>query len=182
MKKTSYIEALLFAKGEPMKLKEISKTLSVNTDDLEGLIKELEVELSDRGIRLMRKDDSVLLTTAPEASEILQGFAQEDLNKEIGKAGMEVLTIILYASPINRRYIDYIRGVNSSSVLRSLVLKGMVERRRAKSGQSFEYTPTADLLAFLGLSKLEDLVNYYEIRSKFIELLESSEGGSAKIE
>ncbi len=171
METTKYMEAILFMRGEPVKMAELSGILSLSQEEITEASKKLEEELSSRGIRLMRTDGSLLLTTAPEVSDILQSMAKDDLNSEIGKAGMEVLTIVLYASPVNRRHIDYIRGVNSSSTLRTLVLKGLVERQKTKTGQGFSYTPTAELLGFLGLSKTEDLLHYRTLRDKFLGVL-----------
>jgi segregation and condensation protein B len=167
------IEAILFMRGEPVKIKELSKILSLTIEETEDSIEILETDLTNRGVRLMRKDDSVVLTTAPEISSILQSIAQEELKTEIGKAGMEVLTIILYTSPVSRRHIDYIRGVNSSSTIRTLVLKGLVERHKTKVGLGFTYSPTVELLAFLGLTKNEDLHNYQTLRDKFLGILNS---------
>ncbi len=171
MESNQKIEAILFMRGEPVKIKELSKILSLTVEEVEDSVKKLEANLSNRGIRLMRKDDSVVLTTAPEISSILQSLAQEELKSEIGKAGMEVLTIVLYTSPVSRRHIDYIRGVNSSSTIRTLVLKGLIERHKTKVGLGFTYSPTVELLAFLGLTKNEDLHHYQTLRDKFLGIL-----------
>ena len=42
----------------------------------------------ERGIRLMRKDDEVMLGTASQYSAPIEGMIKEDLNKELGKAGV----------------------------------------------------------------------------------------------
>ncbi len=175
MEITKYIEAILFMRGEPVKKSELTRILSIPQEEITEAVEVLEKELSNRGVRLMQTGDSLLLTTAPEVSGMLQSMAKDDISSEIGKAGMEVLTIVLYASPVNRRHIDYIRGVNSSSTLRTLVLKGIVERQKTKSGQGFSYTPTAELLAFLGLSKTEDLLHYQTLRDKFLGTLNQEE-------
>ncbi len=168
---TKYIEAILFMRGEPVKIIEIGRMLSLKPEQVKEASEKLKVELSNRGIRLMETGGSLVLTTAPEVSEILQSINEKEIASEIGKAGMEVLTIILYTSPVSRRHIDYIRGVNSSSTLRTLILKGLVERNKTKSGHGFTYTPTAELLSFIGLSRVDDLVNYPDLRDKFLGVL-----------
>lgn len=171
MENKQKIEAILFMRGEPVKFNELAKILTLTTEETEEALDGLERDLSGRGIRLMRKDDSFILTTAPEVTDILQTLAREELNSEIGKAGMEVLTIVLYTSPVSRRHIDYIRGVNSSSTVRNLVLKGLIERHKTKAGQGFTYSPTVELLAFLGVTKNDDLLHYQSLRDKFLGIL-----------
>ena len=165
----------MFTRGEPVKVNELSALLSIDIIQVEEGLSELDDKLSDRGIRLMRVDDSAVLTSAPETAEILSSAVLSDIDPEIGTAGMEVLTIVLYISPVTRRQIDYIRGVNSSFVLRGLILKGMVDKKKTKFGQGFEYSPTPDMLAFFGISCLEDLGGYEKLRSKFTEVLSSEE-------
>lgn len=173
MRNAEYIEAILFMRGEPVKVKEFSKILSISEEEVKEGITLLKESLTERGIRLMRTGDSIILSTAPEASDVLKSMNTEDLATEIGKAGMEVLTIILYCSPVNRRHVDYIRGVNSSSTLRTLVLKGLIERNKFKTNQSFIYTPSFDLLSFLGLSEVKNLPDYDLLRDKFLGILDA---------
>ena len=173
MRTAEYIEAILFMRGEAVKVKELSKILSISEEEVEEEITILKENLKERGVRLMRTEDSLLLSTAPEASEVLKSMNAEDLGSEVGKAGMEVLTIILYCSPVNRRHVDYIRGVNSSSTLRTLVLKGLIERNKVKASQSFIYTPSVDLLSFLGLTEVKDLPDYPTLRDKFLGILDT---------
>ena len=169
------IEAILFSRGDRVKINNLAEMLSVSVGEVDTALYDLEKNLESTGLRLMRLDDSVTLTTAPECSEVLRSAVFKDVNADIGKAGMEVLTIILYTSPINRNQIDYIRGVNSSSSLRSLILKGMIEKRKATFGQGYEYLPSFDMLSFLGVSKLEDIDDYDKLRAKFLSVLSSEE-------
>ena len=173
MKTSDYIEAILFMRGEPVKIDELSNILSLTREELEVAVDELEEKLSDGGIKLMRTEAYLTLTTAPEAADLMTSLAKEDITSEIGKAGMEVLTIIVYASPISRRQIDYIRGVNSSSTLKKLTMKGMVDRQRAGSGRAFVYVPTADMMSYLGITNVEDMVHYQTLRERFMDILGS---------
>jgi segregation and condensation protein B len=75
--------------------------------------------------------------------------------KDLGKAGLETLSIILYQGPISRAEIDYIRGVNSNFILRNLLIRGLIERVENPHDQrSFLYKPTLELISYLGLSKI----------------------------
>ncbi len=171
MNTDAYIEALLFVRGEPVRISELSRSLSCSNEDIEEHLKALEERLSGGGVRLMRVNDKVSLVSAPEASAFLSALAGEDMTADIGKAGMEVLTIILHLSPVSRRHIDYIRGVNSASALRLLLVKGLVERASSPSGHGYVYKPTADLLAFLGVTSERELPEYDTLRYQLSDLL-----------
>src|SRR3989344_906366 len=166
------IEAILFWKSEPMSVKKIAAALGENEDDVKKSIPELEQSLAERGIRIIHKDDELAITTAPEIAPIIEKLTKEELSRDLGRAGLETLSIILYYGPISRRDVDYIRGVNSAFIVRNLLVRGLVERVEDKKDQRvFLYKPTFDLLAFLGVSKVEDLTDYSSVRSEFTDFI-----------
>ena len=86
------------------------------------------------------------------------------MQKDLGKAALETLTIILYRAPVSKGELDYIRGVNSSFILRNLLVRGLVERSiNPNDKRSFVYRPTFDLLSHLGIAKIEDLPEYESV-------------------
>ena len=126
------------------------------------------------GIRIIHKDDELAITTAPEIAPIIEKLTKEELSRDLGRAGLETLSIILYYGPISRRDVDYIRGVNSAFIVRNLLVRGLVERVEDKKDQRvFLYKPTFDLLAFLGVSKVEDLTDYSSVRNEFTAFIEA---------
>ena len=170
------IEAILFWKSEPMSIKRISVALGESEEDIKKAIPLLEQSLISRGIRIIQKDNELTVTTAPEVASIIEKLAKEELSRDIGRAGLETLSIILYYGPISRRDVDYIRGVNSTFIIRNLLVRGLVERVEDKRDQRvFLYKPTFDLLAYLGLSKIEDLPDYQSVRSEFTTFIEARE-------
>ncbi len=154
----SQIEALLFWKAETLSIKKISTILNKKEEEIKVAVKNLREQLKGRGITLIEWEDDVTLGTAKEVSELIEGLTKEELSKDLGKAGLETLSIILYQGPISRADIDYIRGVNSQFILRNLLIRGLTERvDNPKDQRSFLYKPTLELLSFLGISKIEDL-------------------------
>jgi len=158
----SQLEALLFWKGEPLATKKIEASLGCTADELALATTALEASLATRGLRLMRHEGELELRTAPEASDLITKLTKEELMRDLGKAGLETLSIILYKGPVKRSEIDYIRGVNSSFIVRNLLVRGLVERIAEKEGdkRGFLYGPTLDLLAHMGVAKREDLPDY----------------------
>ena len=123
-KLTKYIEAILFHKAGPVKRTELMKLLSVDKDMIDNAIVELEKKLEGRGLSLLIKDTSVMLGTHPLVADIIESLIKNDLDKTLSKAALETLSIVLYKSPISRAELDYIRGVNSSFILRNLLMRG----------------------------------------------------------
>ncbi len=158
------IEAILFFKGEPVKRKKLAEILSISEKEIDAAITVLHEKLRTRGLRLISKEDMLELRSAPEAGKIIENIIKDDISKDLGKAGTETLAIILYRGPVPKRDIDYIRGVNSSFILRNLMIRGLVERVTNKNdARSFVYKPTTELLAHLGVSKKEELPEYGQV-------------------
>ncbi|OGJ03467.1 hypothetical protein A3F97_03355 [Candidatus Nomurabacteria bacterium RIFCSPLOWO2_12_FULL_41_10] len=173
----SKIEAILFFKGEPVSRKKLSEILSssVKASDGQGRIGQLEINeaieklkenLKDRGIVLLEKDDEITLGTAPELSKLIEDLQKEELNKELSKASLETLSIILYKNGVSRAEIDYIRGVNSSFTLRALSVRGLIEKTiDTKDNRRYIYKPSFDTLSFMGIKSAEELPDYREVNN-----------------
>lgn len=159
------IEAILFYKAEPLSVKRLAEILKTDEDEIKTGIKSLKEDLEGRGLALIEWENEVMLGTSKEASEIIESFAKEELSKDLGKAGLETLSIILYQGPISRAEIDYIRGVNSNFIIRSLLIRGLIERvENPKDQRSYLYKPTLVLISHLGLSNIDELPDYENVR------------------
>jgi segregation and condensation protein B len=166
----AYIESILFFKGDPISVNRLSKILGKNKEEVNGALKTLEEKLQDRGLRLVFNEGKVMLGTASKASGFIEGLIKGELSKDIGQAGLETLSIVLYRGPITRSGIDYIRGVNSSFILRNLLIRGLIEKTpNPKDQRSSLYRPTLKLLSFLGVSKLEQMPKYSQIKAQIKE-------------
>ncbi len=157
----SYIEAVLFLEGEPVKIKKLAEILDKPEKDINSALESLEQKLENRGVKLVKKDNEVMLGSAPEATKICEEVSKEEFNKDIGKAGLEILATVIYRSPVSRADIDYIRGVNSSFSLRNLLVRGLVERKtNPKDSRAYLYSPSFRFLQFLGITDIKKLPEY----------------------
>ncbi|MCK9351860.1 MAG: SMC-Scp complex subunit ScpB [Candidatus Paceibacterota bacterium] len=164
------IEAVLFFRAEPMKISKLAEILEKDIDAVRVGIEALKEKLSEGGIAVLEKDDEVSLGTVPEMGPVIEKMVKEELSRDLGNAAIETLTIILYKGPIQKAEIDYIRGVNSNFILRSLLVRGLVEKiPNPEDQRSFLYRPTFDLLTHLGIKKTEDLPDFEEFREKVEE-------------
>lgn len=157
------LEAVLFTSGEPMEKKRLAQLLGVSDDMLAAGLSELTNELASRGLSLIETKEEVELRTSPEAAPIIKQLRESELSRDVGKAGLETLAIILYQDGATRSDVDWVRGVNSTAALRSLLLRGLIERGEDPTDRRrAHYSPTVDALAHLGVARKEELPRYGE--------------------
>ena len=160
------IEAILFFKGEPVSRKKLEEVLGFGQLEINEALEKLKESLKGRGIVLQEKENELMLGTAPELSEIIEKLQKEELNKELSKASLETLSIILYKNGVGRALIDYIRGVNSSFTLRALSIRGLIEKTTdPEDSRRYIYKPTFELLSFMGVKSVEELPDYNSVNS-----------------
>lgn len=160
------IEAVLFWKGEAISKKKLGEILKVSAEEVDQSIEKLKENLRERGIVLIENNGEVSLGTAPEFSELIENLQKEELNRDLSKASLETLSVVLYKNGVSRAEIDYIRGVNSSFTLRALSVRGLVEKTLdAKDSRKYIYKPSLELLSFMGVTNISELPDYAEVSS-----------------
>jgi segregation and condensation protein B len=168
------IEAMLLFKNEPVTLDSMAKSFDVPLSDVREALGSLQEFYKDRGLVIVTTGDEASFGTHPSLSALIEDLQKEELSREIGRAGLETLSIVLYKGPVSRREIDYIRGVNSGFILRNLMIRGLVERIDPQAGErSFSYKPTLKLLEHLGVRKVEDLPEYGTALKKLEEFIKT---------
>ncbi len=166
------LEALLFWKAEPVKIKRLGQILEQNETAVRQAVTNLQKRMEGGGVNLLIKDDEVALGTSPAASSLIKKLVKDELSRELGQSALETLTIVLYQGPVTKAEIDYIRGVNSSFILRHLMIRGLVERiANPRDLRSFLYRPTLTLLGHLGVTKIEELPEYGPLTEKISQFL-----------
>ena len=158
----SVIEGLLFISGdEGLSLDEICNIIEKNKEETSLLIKELfnDYNVNERGIQLEFLGNKFKLTTKIEHKEFYKKLIKEENNTPLGQTALETLAIIAYNGPITRITIDEIRGVNSSYVIRKLLLKNLIEEvgKSDIPGKPKLYNVTSKFLDHFGLGSTEEL-------------------------
>lgn len=154
------IEAIIFVASGPVPLSRIGNALDMTPGAVKKMLRLLDERYTSSGLRLQWSDNAVQLTTAPEASQVIERFlGLETPTSRLSPAALEVLSIIAYMQPITRPQIDDIRGVNSDGALRTLLSKGLLEEigRLDGPGRPILYGTTPDFMQHFGLNKLEEL-------------------------
>ena len=163
------VEGLLFLSGEDgLSIEEISNTIDKDINETKKIIKELynDYEDSNRGIRLEYLGEKFKLTTKKEHKDYYKKLVDEE-DSTLSDSSLEVLAIIAYNGPITRIDIDNIRGVNSSYIVRKLLLKGLIEEngRSDAPGRPRLYKVTLKFLDCFGLGSIDELPKI-EIKEK----------------
>jgi segregation and condensation protein B len=153
------IEALLFVSSGLVSISQLSDALQVPSRNIKKAIDVLKNSLATRGIRLQEFGSQYQLTTGPEFSSDVERFLILEDTSTLSRAALEVLAIVAYQQPVTRPQIDSIRGVNSDSVLRTLLRHGLIEEagRSMTPGRPILYTITSEFLQYFGLNALEEL-------------------------
>jgi segregation and condensation protein B len=175
----SVLESLLFVSGEPLKLAKIAKICNVPKNEVIAGVDDLnqDYQKEERGFAIIRKDDSVQLATNPENSETVSQLVSGELGSDLSRSALEVLSIVAYRGPITRMQVEIIRGVNCSYVLRTLLIKGLIERKETVDIRGFLYEISFDFLKSMGITGVKDLPDWEELskNEKVEELLSDSE-------
>jgi len=165
--------ALLFASGEPLEKKQLATLLEIKETELTVVLQALVGLLKGSGLMLVETATEVELRTAPEASAIIKKLHESELARDLGKASMETLAVISYHSGATRGEIDWVRGVNSSASLRTLLLRGLIEGKEdERDKRRMRYSMTTEALAHLGIARITDLPRYNELAVEAQKIME----------
>lgn len=164
---SALLEAYLFAEGGSLSLKRLSQLTASEPAAVISALDELSHNLAGSGLLLVTTDADATLTVASRESAHLKANYEKDLGREVGDAGLEVLAIILYRGPSTRAEIDYVRGVNTSTTIRTLLARGLITRAgNPNDSREYVYRPTVELLAHIGASDVRELPEYDTISSE----------------
>ncbi len=163
---SSRLEAVLFAAGEALTKKRLATLLDTSTESIADATNALRITLADRGLTLVETEDMLELRTSADAADAIQKLRESELSRDLGKASLETLALILYKGGATRGEIDWVRGVNTGAAVRSLLLRGLIERvEDPEDKRRARYRATVDALAHLGVSTQTELPRYEELRA-----------------
>jgi segregation and condensation protein B len=158
------IEAILFASGKALSERKLADLTGKKTDEVSAALDILQESLEERGIILQRYEKEVTLVSHPEAAEFVKKVVKDEEQGELTRAALEALTILAYRGPMTRPELEQIRGVQSSMILRNLMIRGLVEQKEDMRLGQATYAVTFDFLNHLGLKSIKDLPEYEDLR------------------
>ncbi len=155
------LEAVLFAAGEPMETDRLAEALGVTAEEITAAAGALmtALEESGSGLQLLTLGESWQITTRADFAEQIRAALEVKRNTPLSNAAMEALTIIAYNQPVTKGFVERVRGVDSGSVVNTLVERGLLEEagRIEVPGRPVTYRTTAHFLRTFGMQSLADL-------------------------
>jgi len=156
------VEAVLFACGEPLELDKLAAAAEIEKDTAERIVERLNDRYKEQKSAFMigKLGDSYQMMTRPELARYIKSAMETRRQAPLTQAALEVLAIVAYNQPITRAFVDQVRGVDSSGVVRSLVERNLLEehgRLNDVPGRPIAYRTTENFLRCFGFSSLADL-------------------------
>ena len=158
---TAALEAVLFASGEPAERPRLAEALGLPEETVTALAEQLDRFYEETGsaLQVLTLGDTLQLATRAAHADVIKAALEVKRNTPLSNAAMEALTIIAYNQPVTKGFVERVRGVDSSSVVNTLVDRGLLEEagRIDVPGKPVTYRTTAHFLRCFGLQSLDDL-------------------------
>ncbi len=160
----SQIHSLLFVSNKPLTVKQLCKLTDQEAEAVIQALQEVSEHIQSTGVVLLSTGSEFQLATNSSNTEMVKNFLNQDLKEALTDATTEVLAIIAYRQPISKAEIESIRGVNSQYSIRSLLMRGLIEKiSNPDDSRSSLYRITTDFLQQLGITSTSDLPNFEEL-------------------
>ena len=155
------IEAILFASGRVVKIRESMSLLEINSEEIISSIAELEKEYATlgRGLEIVRVEDGHQLASKKEYHEYIYPMFSKGTKPTLSQASLEVLSLIAYNNRATKADVDTIRGVDSSASIYRLLEYNLIEQagKADLPGKPMTYKVTDEFLKMFGLNSIKDL-------------------------
>lgn len=170
------VEALIFAADSPLTLDRLMSLLEMPRSEVKPVVDLLQQEYSDpgRGFYLAFVAGGYQFRTHAELAPHLRRLNRERAAK-FSRAAMETLSIIAYRQPVTRAEVEYLRGVDSGGVMKTLLDKNLLRILGKKDvpGRPLMYGTSRHFLELFGLQGLDDLPTLKEFSALDPELTEA---------
>ena len=155
------VEAIMFAYGDPITIDKLSEAAGLDNETTVKLIDQLErrYNVNESGLKIIRVNDGFQITTRTEYAENIKKAMETRRQQPLSQAAMETLSIVAYNQPVTKAFVEQVRGIDSSSVVNTLVERNLLEEagRFDLPGRPVAYRTTDTFLRCFGLSRIEEL-------------------------
>lgn len=157
----SIIEAILFAAGRQVEIKELALVLEKNPSEIVDLIEELKQDCNNRnsGYEIIKVKDSYQMCTRKNYYEYVSQVLDKKNKPSLSNASLEIISIIAYNPNITRAQIETIRGVNSDGTIYKLLEYELIKEtgKLDAPGRPTTYSVADKFYKMFGISDLEEL-------------------------
>jgi len=164
----SIIESVIFAADEPVSVEQLAGLLTeLDSEIILQLISELqrEYDASKHGFQMVEVANGFRIYTRSEYAPWIREFYTTKISSRLSTSALETLAIIAYRQPTTRAEVEEIRGVNSDSVIRTLLERNLIKitGRKQSPGKPIIYSTTNEFLIHFGLRDLTELPSIDEL-------------------
>lgn len=163
------VESILLLGGDEIKIRDLCKFFSMPVEKILQILEELKKERFDTGINIEIDQEIVYLITNPRCGEIVNLYFKQDIKpKKLSNAALETLSIIAYRQPITKSEIEAVRGVSTDRVIQTLEERKFIRicGKKESTGRPNLYEITDKFLGYLGISAVEELPQYEDMKEK----------------
>ncbi len=163
------VESILLLGGDEIKIRDLCKFFSMPVERILQILEELKKERFDTGINIEIDQEIVYLITNPRCGEIVNLYFKQDIKpKKLSNAALETLSIIAYRQPITKSEIEAVRGVSTDRVIQTLEERKFIRicGKKETTGRPNLYEITDKFLGYLGISAVEELPQYEDMKEK----------------
>ena len=154
-------EAVLFASGEPLSIDRFAQVFEITPEKTVSVMELLfkKYEENDSGLKLVRMENTYQIATKNEYAEYIKKAFDIRRRTPLSAAALEVLAVVAYNQPVTKAFVEQVRGVDCSSVITTLIEKGLIEERGRLElpGKPLLYGTTKNFLRCFSLGDLSEL-------------------------
>ena len=123
------LEAVLLVADEPVTEEQFAEVTRTPAGTVAATLRELAAAYTaeQRGFDLREVAGGWRLYTRDECAQVVERFVSDGQEIRLTQAALETLAVVAYRQPVNRARVSAVRGVNCDGVMRTLVLRGLVE-------------------------------------------------------
>ncbi|MGW9551657.1 SMC-Scp complex subunit ScpB [Citricoccus zhacaiensis] len=158
------LEAVLMVVDEPVTVAQLAEATGADARQVADVLSALASDYDGlsgsprRGFELRELAGGWRIYSRPAHAEVVERFIVEGQTARLTQAALETLAVVAYLQPATRTRVAGIRGVNSDSVMRTLVSRGLVaEAGSDPHSGAVLYETTGYLLETLGVGSLQEL-------------------------
>ena len=172
------LEAILLVADQPVPEMLIAQVLERPTHEVAAALRALagEYTVAGRGFDLREIAGGWRFYTREDCAPLVERFVRDGQEVRLTQAALETLAVIAYRQPVSRGRVSAVRGVNCDGVIRTLVLRGLIEDSGTDPETSaILYRTTGYFLERLGLTALDELPDLAPFLPENIEDIEDNE-------
>jgi segregation and condensation protein B len=154
------LEAIMLVADEPVSEVLIAQVLERPRDEVGTALRDLAASYAaeQRGFDLREVAGGWRFYTREACAPVVERFVSDGQEVRLTQASLETLAVVAYRQPVSRARVSAVRGVNCDGVMRTLVLRGLVEEAGAdQETGAVLFRTTGYFLERLGLASLDEL-------------------------